>query len=122
MALLPGLIPRSLWSFVSGARRRDPARPNHDQNRVGVARSLHLPALPSPSSHPNSSFGGAIANAGQNPQPVVLQEQGRIMEIADTNRRYRQIAADYLAGVEAKQHTLVVSPGNDERKALNAEI
>jgi hypothetical protein len=52
----------------------------------------------------------------------LLQEQGRITEIADVNRRYRQIAADYLAGVEAKQQTLVVSPGNDERKALNAEI
>jgi ATP-dependent exoDNAse (exonuclease V) alpha subunit len=51
-----------------------------------------------------------------------LHEQGRITEIADINRRYRQIAADYLAGVEARQQTLVVSPGNDERKALNAEI
>jgi hypothetical protein len=35
-----------------------------------MARSLHLPALPSPSPHPIFSFGGAIANAGQNPQPV----------------------------------------------------
>ena len=52
----------------------------------------------------------------------LLEEQGRITEIADVNRRYRQIAADYLAGVEAGQQTLVVSPGNDERKALNAEI
>ena len=38
-----------------------------------MARSLHLPALPSPSPHPNFSFGGAIANAGQNPQPVVIE-------------------------------------------------
>jgi len=52
----------------------------------------------------------------------LLKEQGRITEIADVNRRYRQIAADYLAGIEAKQQTLVVSPGNDERKTLNAEI
>jgi conjugative relaxase-like TrwC/TraI family protein len=52
----------------------------------------------------------------------LLQEQGRITEIADVNRRYRQIAADYLAGIDAKQQTLVVSPGNDERKPLNAEI
>jgi ATP-dependent exoDNAse (exonuclease V) alpha subunit len=52
----------------------------------------------------------------------LLQEQGRITEIADVNRRYRQIAADYVAGLEAKQQTLVVSPGNDERRALNAEI
>jgi conjugative relaxase-like TrwC/TraI family protein len=52
----------------------------------------------------------------------LLQEQGRITEIPDIQRRYRQIAADYLAGVEAKQQTLVVSPGNDERKDLNREI
>jgi ATP-dependent exoDNAse (exonuclease V) alpha subunit len=52
----------------------------------------------------------------------MLQEQGRVTEIPDVNRRYQQIAADYLAGIEAKQQTLVVSPGNDERKALNAEI
>ncbi|MBV9480984.1 MAG: hypothetical protein JO249_09545 [Acidobacteria bacterium] len=69
-ALLLGLIPRSLWSFVSGARRRDPARPNHDQDRVGTARSLPLSALPSPAPHPNFSFGGAIANAAENPLPV----------------------------------------------------
>jgi len=52
----------------------------------------------------------------------LLQEQGRITEIADVNRRYRQIAADYVAGIEAKQKTLAISPGNDERKTLNAEI
>lgn len=52
----------------------------------------------------------------------LLREQGRITEIADVNQRYRQIAADYLAGHEAGQNTLVVSPGNDERQALNAEI
>jgi len=51
-----------------------------------------------------------------------LREKGRIMEITDVNQRYRQIAADYLAGHEARQNTLVVSPGNDERQALNAEI
>jgi conjugative relaxase-like TrwC/TraI family protein len=52
----------------------------------------------------------------------LLEEQGRITEIAEVNRRYQQIAADYLAGIEAKQQTLVVSPGNDERKALNTRI
>ena len=41
---------------------------------------------------------------------------------ADANQPYRQIAADYLAGHEAGQNRLVVSPGNDERHALNAEI
>jgi hypothetical protein len=51
-----------------------------------------------------------------------LREQGRITEISDVDKRYRQIAADYLAGHEAFQNTLVVSPGNDERQALNAEI
>jgi len=52
----------------------------------------------------------------------LLREQDRIMEIADVNQRYSQIAADYLAGHEARQNTLVVSPGNDEPQALNAEI
>jgi conjugative relaxase-like TrwC/TraI family protein len=52
----------------------------------------------------------------------LLQGQGRITEIADVNRRYRQIATDYVAGIEAKQRTLAISPGNDERKTLNAEI
>jgi hypothetical protein len=51
-----------------------------------------------------------------------LWEHSRITEIADVNKRYRQIAADYLAGHEARQNMLVVSPGNDERQALNAEI
>lgn len=52
----------------------------------------------------------------------LLQEQGRITEIKDLHQRYRQIAADYLGGREAQLNTLVVSPGNDERKALNTEI
>ena len=52
----------------------------------------------------------------------LLQAQGRITEISDVNRRYRQIAADYVAGIEAKQKTLAISPGNDERRALNQEI
>jgi conjugative relaxase-like TrwC/TraI family protein len=52
----------------------------------------------------------------------LLQEQGRITEVSDVKQRYRQIAADYLGSIEAKQKTLVVSPGNDERKALNHEI
>ena len=52
----------------------------------------------------------------------LLREQGRITEVADVNQRYHQIAADYLAGHEARQNTLVVSPSNDERQALNAQI
>jgi hypothetical protein len=52
----------------------------------------------------------------------LLQEQGRIIELCDVHNRYRQIAADYVGGYESNLNTLVVSPGNDERKVLNAEI
>ena len=53
---------------------------------------------------------------------VLLEQQNRITEIADAATRYKQIAADYLDAHKAGQKTLVVSPGNDERRALNQEI
>jgi conjugative relaxase-like TrwC/TraI family protein len=53
---------------------------------------------------------------------ALLEKQNRITEIADAATRYKQIAADYLDATKAGQKTLVVSPGNDERRALNQEI
>jgi conjugative relaxase-like TrwC/TraI family protein len=66
----------------------------------------------------------AVAAAPERPREAfeLLQQQGRISEIPDLKQRYRRIAADYLDGHEAGQTTLVVSPGNDERRALNQEI
>jgi hypothetical protein len=52
----------------------------------------------------------------------MLAQQGRITEIPHARERYQQSAADYLAGYEAKQNTLIVSPGNDERRELNTII
>jgi ATP-dependent exoDNAse (exonuclease V) alpha subunit len=52
----------------------------------------------------------------------LLRQQGRVSEIADANERYQQIAVNFLRGHEAGQNTLVVSPGNDERRALNQTI
>ena len=52
----------------------------------------------------------------------LLCQQGRVSEIADAAVRYQQIAANFLRGHEAGQNTLVVSPGNDERRALNQTI
>jgi ATP-dependent exoDNAse (exonuclease V) alpha subunit len=51
-----------------------------------------------------------------------LQRRGRITEIPIDVTRYQLIATDYMRGHEAGQRTLVVSPGNDERRALNDEI
>ena len=51
-----------------------------------------------------------------------LQEQARIHEIPDVAKRYEAIAANFLLGHQARQTTLVVSPGNDERRALNRTI
>jgi ATP-dependent exoDNAse (exonuclease V) alpha subunit len=51
-----------------------------------------------------------------------LQEQNRGHEIADVNQRYQAIAANFLLGHQAGQTTLVVSPGNDERRELNQAI
>jgi conjugative relaxase-like TrwC/TraI family protein len=52
----------------------------------------------------------------------LLDEQGRINEIANSDDRYAAIAAEYLKGREMNQQTLVVSPGNDERRDINAAI
>jgi ATP-dependent exoDNAse (exonuclease V) alpha subunit len=52
----------------------------------------------------------------------LLDEQGRITEIPETNDRYAAIAAEYLKGREMNQQTLAVSPGNDERRDINATV
>jgi hypothetical protein len=52
----------------------------------------------------------------------LLEQQQRVAELPDAAARYQRIAADYLRGHEAGQATLVVSPGNDERRTLNEEI
>jgi conjugative relaxase-like TrwC/TraI family protein len=51
-----------------------------------------------------------------------LEQQRRITTIPESARRYAAIATDYLRGHQAGQRTLVVSPGNDERHALNEHI
>jgi ATP-dependent exoDNAse (exonuclease V) alpha subunit len=52
----------------------------------------------------------------------LLIEQKRVTAIPDMAKRYQRIAADYLSGQEAGLRTLVVSPANDERKAINQAI
>jgi ATP-dependent exoDNAse (exonuclease V) alpha subunit len=52
----------------------------------------------------------------------LLDEQGRIIEIPKTDDRYAAIAAEYLKGREMNQQTLVVSPGNDERRDINGAV
>jgi hypothetical protein len=52
----------------------------------------------------------------------LLVEQRRVVEIPDAAKRYERIAADYLDAYEAGQSCLVVSPANDERRALNQAI
>jgi hypothetical protein len=52
----------------------------------------------------------------------LLTQQNRVTAIADPGKRYGRIAADYLQAHEARQRCLVVSPANDERKALNDAI
>jgi ATP-dependent exoDNAse (exonuclease V) alpha subunit len=52
----------------------------------------------------------------------LLEEQHRVTEIPDAAIRYQRIAVDYLRGHETRHKTLVVRPGNDERRALNQEI
>ncbi len=66
----------------------------------------------------------AVEAAPERPREAfeLLQQQGRISEIADVKQRYQRIAADYLHAHQAGQTTLVVSPGNDERRALNHQI
>jgi ATP-dependent exoDNAse (exonuclease V) alpha subunit len=52
----------------------------------------------------------------------LLDQQQRLNEIPDVKERYRRIAANYLKAHEAGQQTLVVSPGNDERREINRTI
>jgi len=52
----------------------------------------------------------------------LLIEQNRVSAIPDPAKRYERIAADYLQAHEAGQRCLVVSPANDERKAINNAI
>jgi hypothetical protein len=64
-----------------------------------------------------------LAANQQIPEAInLLSEQKRIVEVPDTAARYERIAADYLDAHQAEQSCLVVSPGNDERKALNQAI
>jgi ATP-dependent exoDNAse (exonuclease V) alpha subunit len=51
-----------------------------------------------------------------------LEQRGRITEIPDSTKRYERIAADYLEAHKAGQRILVVSPANNERRALNEKI
>ena len=51
-----------------------------------------------------------------------LIEQKRVTAIPDIRQRYEQIAASYVEAQEAGQRTLVISPANDERRALNQTI
>ncbi len=52
----------------------------------------------------------------------LLIQQKRVEEIPEAVERYERIGAEYLQAYEAKQHCLVVSPANDERRALNQTI
>jgi ATP-dependent exoDNAse (exonuclease V) alpha subunit len=53
---------------------------------------------------------------------ALLGEQQRIVAIADPQERYRAIAHEYVRSHHAGNSTLVVSPANDERRALNETI
>ena len=52
----------------------------------------------------------------------LLTQQNRVIAIPDPAKRYERIAAEYLQAHEARQRCLVVSPANDERKAINDAI
>jgi len=52
----------------------------------------------------------------------MLERRDRITVIPEAAKRYESIAWDYVQGHEAGQRTLVVSPANDERRALNEKI
>lgn len=60
---------------------------------------------------------GKTAQAAQQ-----LIGQGRVTAIADRDARFALIAREFARHVEHKQHVLVVSPANDERKVLNTAI
>jgi conjugative relaxase-like TrwC/TraI family protein len=64
-----------------------------------------------------------LASRGEIGQAIaLLEQQGRIREIADPNERHAAIAREYLAAHEAREKVLVVSPANDERRQLNVAI
>ena len=48
-----------------------------------------------------------------------LQQQGRVMEISNTEKRIRTIARSY---VESPEKTLIVSPDNASRRELNVAV
>ena len=48
-----------------------------------------------------------------------LQKQDRVREISDSEERYRAIARSY---VESPEKTLIVSPDNASRRALNSAV
>jgi ATP-dependent exoDNAse (exonuclease V) alpha subunit len=52
----------------------------------------------------------------------MLQQQGRITEVADVDERYAAVAVEYLKAHESHQQALTVSQGNDERRDINATI
>jgi conjugative relaxase-like TrwC/TraI family protein len=52
----------------------------------------------------------------------LLIEQKRVVEIKDPAARYQRIAEEYLNAYEARQNCLVVSPANEERKAINEAV
>ncbi len=52
----------------------------------------------------------------------LLIEQNRINEVKDPAARYHLIAAEYLTARQARQNCLVVSPANEERKAINQAV
>jgi len=64
-----------------------------------------------------------LSAAGRTDEAIdLLTEQRRIVEVANPAERYKRIASDYLDAHQAQQNCLVVSPANDERKAINQAI
>jgi ATP-dependent exoDNAse (exonuclease V) alpha subunit len=53
---------------------------------------------------------------------ALLDEQQHIVAIADPHERYKAIAHEYVRSHQAGDSTLVVSPANDERHAINEAI
>ena len=53
---------------------------------------------------------------------AALEEQNRLREVTKIDERYRAIANEYVQATETGERVLVVSPGNDERRRLNADI
>ncbi|MHB8384429.1 MAG: MobF family relaxase [Candidatus Binataceae bacterium] len=53
---------------------------------------------------------------------AILDRRGDIREVADLEKRRREISREYLAAHESGERVLVVSPANDERRELNKAI